>query len=96
MRKAMVLAIMGLLLLDGTFFEGRCPVCIEEGKKSTVIPGVWNTTLMYCGSGHYDENGQFHPPDDCNTSSATFTCSNGHSFGVKQGPPDVRDFQVVN
>jgi len=77
--------LLTLLLADGTPFQGKCPVCIENGETSTVTQeGSWATTAAYCGEGFYDEAGQFHHPEPCNTSSASFKCSNGHVFGVSE------------
>lgn len=64
-------------------FDGRCPVCLGEGKRSTVIAGMVSTTLAY-SSTVYDEDGKprFVNP---NTTTSNYDCSNGHRFSVRYG-----------
>lgn len=62
----------------------KCPVCIEEGQKSTVRDRGGMTTLMACQP-FYDEEGRHHHHDR-NTTTSDYSCSRGHSFAVsKQG-----------
>lgn len=61
-------------------FDGKCPICKLEGKKSIVEPGMCSMTLMFCGNGYYDEDGNFHAPNDCNKTTCSYSCSNGHKF----------------
>jgi len=63
---------------DPLDFKKFCPVCQEEGKTSKVYPGGCQTTLAYC-PGYYDEDGNFHN-GGCNTTTCTYSCSNGHIF----------------
>ena len=81
----MVGLALTLLLADGTPFVGKCPVCMAEGKTSTVeAEGFGTVTLAYCGGGHYDETGEYHAPKPCNTASRSYRCSNGHEFGTTE------------
>ena len=80
MRAAIVGIALTLLLADGTLFTGKCPICLEHGKKSTVTPGGGITTSLYYGDGYYDEEGRYHSPETCNTTSYQYTCSRGHLF----------------
>ena len=57
-----------------------CPECVKQGLKSTISIGMCMSTAMWCGNGHYDENGNFHPPNECNYTSCEYKCSNGHSW----------------
>lgn len=58
--------------------DGKCSICMREHRKSTVTMGSGSTTLLYCGAGHYDEDGRFVPPEPCNTVRYDGHCSNGH------------------
>ena len=80
------LVILILLIAATVFaFDGICPECRELGLKSTVTGGGWGTTtLMYCGGGHWDEGGNFHPPEPCNTTTRYYECSNGHSWAESE------------
>lgn len=69
-------------------FDGRCPQCMAEGAVSKVYPGACSSTVMYCGSGYYDESGRFHPPEDCNRTTCKYQCSRGHYFS--DGLPSPR------
>lgn len=57
----------------------KCPKCVEEGKKSTVQPGVSSCTLMSY-SGYYNKEGTYVNVPDPNTHYTDCTCSNGHKF----------------
>lgn len=61
-------------------FDGRCPVCLAQGKKSTVTVGSSTGTLMASPT-YYDENGVYHN-DDPNTYTTEYSCSSGHHFSV--------------
>lgn len=59
--------------------DGKCSICMREHRKSTVTMNPYgSSTLMYCGSGYYDEDGKFIPLPNCNTTIYTGRCSNGH------------------
>lgn len=61
--------------------EGKlCKQCVEDGKKSRIRIAKTSRTLLYCGDGHYDEDGVFHPPPPppCNKTTITYRCSNNH------------------
>lgn len=58
----------------------KCPVCIQEGKKSRVSDKGSAATLISCPS-YYDEDGKQHHHDR-NTTTASYSCSNGHNFMV--------------
>lgn len=55
-----------------------CAQCKIEDKKSRVYDNGMTSTAMYIIS-YYDENGVYHH-HDLNTHTASFTCSNGHSW----------------
>lgn len=57
-----------------------CPICQKEGKKSTVRQTGAYSTLEYCGTGFYDEDGEFHTPRNCNQTIVSYSCSNGHTW----------------
>jgi len=62
-------------------WDGICPCCKAEGRTSTVrADGFCTTTAMYCGGGYYDEQGGYHEPAPCNTTTRGYNCSNGHAF----------------
>lgn len=56
----------------------KCPKCVSEGLASNVYPGVGVSTAMYCAP-FYDEQG-IHHHHDLNTTSRSYSCSNGHSW----------------
>ena len=60
----------------------KCPICIQEGKKSTTQSHGGTSTLMSYQS-FYDEEGKNHHHDR-NTSSYSYSCSNGHSYTVNR------------
>ncbi len=63
----------------GILQDGRCSICKMLGIRSTVTMNVFGScTAMFCGSGHYDEDGNFVPPKPCNTCTRNGRCSNGH------------------
>ena len=77
----LTLALSLLLFLSSpaSLEDGRCSHCKRMGWKSTVAGAtLGRCTLLGCGGGYYDENGQFHPPTPCNVCSAETQCSNGH------------------
>jgi hypothetical protein len=74
------LLLAALIVMMAGAFDGICPVCKKEGQKSTVTVGTCTSTLMFCGSGYYDEQGDFVPPSDCNHTSCSYRCSRGHEF----------------
>lgn len=55
-----------------------CPKCREQGLKSIVEPGMRTTTLMVIHE-WYDEEGDYHV-EDPNTTSTSYSCSNGHQW----------------
>ena len=61
-------------------FNGKCPHCRALGLKSIVHIGSCMSTALFCGNGHYDEDGNYHPPENCNSTSCSYICSNGHKF----------------
>ncbi len=64
----------------GTLVDGVCSVCKKANKKSIVrMEGYTACTAMFCGSGHYDEEGKFIAPEACNTCTSSGKCSNGHT-----------------
>lgn len=60
-----------------------CEECKKEGKKSQVNEGPSMTTCMGF-SPYYDEDGKHHSHDP-NTSTVSFSCSNGHSWVERIG-----------
>lgn len=57
-----------------------CPTCKEAGEKSTVYPGMSTSTCLFCQP-FYDEDGKYHDHDR-NIVSTSYSCSNGHNWGV--------------
>ena len=65
----------------GDDWDGKCPVCKAEGKRSTVTAMSGPTcTMAYCGGGSWNEDGVYQIPRKCNTCSYSLRCSNGHEF----------------
>jgi hypothetical protein len=59
----------------------KCQKCIKEGKKSTILmPMYGTTTLMAYSPGYYDEDGNYQPSVNPNTTTYQYSCSNGHSW----------------
>lgn len=71
-----------LWLSVGHLDQGRCSICRQFNLKSTVtvVDGGCTSTLMACGGGVYDEEGAYHPPTPCNTTTCSRhgSCSRGH------------------
>lgn len=63
----------------------KCPVCEQQGKKSTLRGGGSFTTCM-CGETYWDEDGKYHNHDP-NRISTGYHCSNGHEFSVSSRSP---------
>lgn len=62
-----------------------CEQCQKEGKKSTITrPSGGFTTLMYSPPGYWDEGGKYHQSPNLNTTTYSYTCSNGHSWSVTE------------
>ena len=62
----------------------KCAVCQTEGLQSRVFPGMSTMTAMYCQP-FYDEGGEYHH-HDMNSTSTSYTCSNGHAWNVVSRP----------
>lgn len=63
----------------------KCPVCVSEGRRSTVQVGISTATLM-SGSTYYDEDGRYHNHDP-NYTTTGYSCSNGHEWtGTSDAP----------
>ena len=73
-------AVLSAFLSDvGMLDAGRCGACKRWGVTSTVtMEATGACTAMFCGSGHYDENGKFQPAKPCNTCTFGGRCSRGH------------------
>ena len=57
-----------------------CEECKSQNLKSKVFQGASTTTLGL--SIHYwDEDGKEHTPQDVNTTTTQYRCSNGHTWG---------------
>jgi hypothetical protein len=84
LQVGLIFLLCGLLIASivfaGESWDGKCPICKAEGKLSTVSVGMCMTTAMFCGNGYYDEQGNFHAPEQCNSTTCEYTCSNGHHF----------------
>jgi len=63
-------------------FEGICPFCAREGRKSQLRPGISFKTAMYFAP-YYDEEGKYHFHDG-NMTTTDFGCSNGHRFDYRR------------
>jgi len=60
-----------------------CPECKNQGKKSKVYECGSHTTTAYTPP-FYDENGNYHNHDR-NLTTATYRCSNGHTWTSVSG-----------
>lgn len=58
-----------------------CPICLEEGIKSTAQTNGQMTTLLSY-PGFHDEDGKYHKHDD-NAVTTVGKCSNGHVFSYR-------------
>lgn len=59
----------------------KCEKCIAEGKKYTVyVPMCGTTTLLAYIPAYWDEDGNYIQNKNPNTTTYTYTCSNGHTF----------------
>ena len=56
----------------------KCPECEKLGLKSKIFVGASSSTLL-AAMPYYDEEGNYHY-NDLNTTSTSYTCSNGHSW----------------
>ena len=82
--------IFGLLILYLIFaecaqaagFNGKCPQCVAEGKRSFVYVGSVAATVRTCDRAYYDEDGKYNPPDSCGDVYQNFTCNRGHKFSL--------------
>jgi len=82
-KKIILMAMVGCICLLSHYadaWDGICPKCKATRHQSRVYPGVCSSTLMFCGSGYYDINGNFVPPSECNKMTCSYSCSLGHSF----------------
>ena len=57
----------------------KCPLCVEEGKKSKLFCHGSMTTLAGGPPNYYDEEEKLHVHDP-NRTTRSYTCSNGHNF----------------
>lgn len=78
MKKLIISILFVVTLLNAD--RVLCPVCVEQGIKSIVHIGMSYCTAAFCGNGHYDEEGRFVAPQECNKCTVEYKCSNGHSF----------------
>jgi hypothetical protein len=68
----------------GSLQDGICSICKKKGLKSTVtMDGMMSSTAVFCGNGHYDEDGVFVYPKPCNTVTQYGRCSRGHTVMVQ-------------
>ena len=49
----------------------------KEHKTKCRSDGMGICTLKHCGSGYYDENGEFKTPEPCNSCAASYYCDDG-------------------
>lgn len=61
----------------------KCPFCEKEDKKSELESHGSSTTALGGYRTYYDEDGNYHHHDP-NTILTTYTCSQGHKFGVRK------------
>lgn len=83
--KTLLLCILLALTTQGqqpvdNAFNGRCPVCVSEGKRSEVYEGMSSGTLLATHS-YYDADGKHHYVDP-NIVTTRYSCSRGHRFTV--------------
>lgn len=54
--------------------------CINHNV--TCSPGITACTAAYCGSGYYNEKGEWVNPEPCNTCTTDWECSDGKIFKI--------------
>lgn len=60
----------------------KCPICVEQGRKSRLYGGMGTRTAMGW-TAFYDEDGAFHSHDP-NWGAYGYQCSNGHSLTLQE------------
>lgn len=75
---------MSAVLVDK--FEGKCPICLDQGWKSRVHGGDGGYRTLMAFSSFWDEAGVRHSHDP-NWLTSQYQCSNGHAFAVKSRQP---------
>jgi len=64
----------------------KCPLCIEEGKTSTLREHGLSRTMLGGNFSTHDEDGKRHHHNP-NRVTTNYTCSKGHGFVVKRRTP---------
>jgi len=60
-----------------------CPECEEQDidkSEYRVTEGMSTRTLVQPGSPYWNEDGEYIVPDDPNTTTTQYSCSNGHTW----------------
>lgn len=97
-KSLLIFLITGLCSLPylSEAWDGICPKCKVQGAQSRVYPGGCSASLIFCGSGYYDVNGNYNPPHDCNKITCKYSCSRGHEFIETMQPELNKDmFRTV-
>ena len=79
MNKLILLLVLALVI-PALAWDGICPNCKKEGKRSTVTEGAAMGTLLGWTT-TYDEKGERHS-DNPNSFTTGYTCSSGHKFSI--------------
>lgn len=86
-----MMIVAGFMVSSGTMtvsvtamlIDGKCSNCMNLGLKSTVeCLRTPVCTVMFCGYGLYDEDGEYHLPKKCNSCTQNCKCSNGHQVAI--------------
>ncbi len=77
---ALMLGLMLVALAQAAEFEGKCPQCVKESKKS-VVTVLGSTSTLLATHQYYDKDGNYHF-NDPNHLWTSYKCSYGHKFSV--------------
>ena len=61
-----------------------CPFCKTLNQTSEVYRDSCSLTSMWCGDGYWDENGAYHPPENCNKMTCHYYCNKGHEWSEEE------------
>jgi hypothetical protein len=59
----------------------KCPICVKEGKTSTITQNGATVSTYAMPAQYYDEDGNLHC-HDTNKRASNYRCSNKHYFSA--------------